>query len=154
MRIIEYYASDNKKHWLRQIRKTGWLPGKHLFYMLYKNKLKEKLGVTTLVPMLVEGDELIAFCTLAPLDNIQPTDMSPWIGFVYTFPKYRGNHYAGMLLDYAENVAAAMGKEYTYITTKHTGIYEKYGYDFYKIEKNMQGRDSRVYRTAISAEKR
>ena len=59
-----------------------------------------------------------------------------------------------MLLEHAETVAAAMGKGYTYITKKHTGIYEKYGYDFYKIEKNMQGRDSRVYRKAISAEKR
>ena len=42
-----------------------------------------------LVPMLVDGDELVAFCTFAPYDDIQPTELSPWIGFIYTFPKYR-----------------------------------------------------------------
>lgn len=57
------------------------------------------VGETALVPMLLDGDKLIAFCTFALLDDIQPTDMSPWIGFVYTFPDYRGHRYVGMLYD-------------------------------------------------------
>ena len=110
------------------------------------------VGETALVPMLVEGDELIAFCTFAPLDDIQPTNLSPWIGFVYTFPDHRGNHYAGMLLDYAESIATVMEREYIYISTNHIGLYEKYGYEFYKMEKDINGEDSRVYRKALAIE--
>lgn len=91
-------------------------------------------------------------CTLAPLDDIQPTELSPWIGFVYTFPEYRGHHYAGILLEYAESLACVMGKEYIYISTGHTGLYEKYGYEFFKTEKDVLGEDSRVYRKHIFAD--
>lgn len=91
-------------------------------------------------------------CTLAPLDDIQPTELSPWIGFVYTFPEYWGHHYAGILLEYAESLACVMGKEYIYISTGHTGLYEKYGYEFFKTEKDVLGEDSRVYRKHIFAD--
>ena len=84
------------------------------------------VGETALVPMLVEGDELIAFCTFAPLDDIQPTNLSPWIGFVYTFPDHRGNHYAGMLLDYAESIATVMNREYRYGERIHIYFYKSY----------------------------
>ena len=102
--------------------------------------------------MLVEGEALIAFCTLAPKDDIQPTDLTPWIGFVYTFPNHRGHRYAGMLLDYAESIATVMEKEYIYISTGHTGLYEKYGYEFYKMEKDIEGEDSRVYRKNLAVD--
>lgn len=108
--------------------------------------MEEEVGQNALVPMLVDGDRLVAFCTFAPLDDIQPTEMTPWIGFVYTFPEYRGHRYAGRLLDYAEGIATIMGKEYVYISTGHTGLYEKYGYTFYKMEKDIGVEDSRVYR--------
>ena len=40
-----------------------------------------------------DNNKLISFCTYAELDEIQPTDLTPWIGFAYTFPEYRGNRY-------------------------------------------------------------
>ena len=36
-----------------------------------------------------------------------------------------------------------------YISTGETGLYEKYGYQFWKIMKDVHGEDSRVYRTDI-----
>ena len=100
--------------------------------------------------------EPVSFCTLAPMDDIQPTELAPWIGFVYTFPEYRGHHYAGVLLDYAECLATAMDYGYIYISTGHTGLYEKYGYEFYRLEKDIEGGDSRVYRKdlGLSGEER
>lgn len=53
------------------------------------------MGDTAIVPMLVNGDRLVSFCTFAPFDDIHPTEFTPWIGFVYTFPEYRGHHYVG-----------------------------------------------------------
>ena len=57
-----------------------------------------------------------------------------------------------MLLDYVESIATVMGREYIYISTEHTGLYEKYGYEFYRIEKDIEGEDSRVYRKALAVE--
>lgn len=52
---------------------------------------------------------------------------------------------AGRLLDYAESIATIMGKEYVYISTGHTGLYEKYGYTFYKMEKDIGVEDAAPY---------
>ena len=152
MKIIEYFTTEKKEHWLKEIGKSDWGAGQYLYQLLNENRLKEMVGETALVPMLVDGDKLIAFCTLAPLDDIQPTNLSPWIGFLYTFPEYRGHHYAGLLLDYAESIATVMGKEYIHISTGHIGLYEKYGYEFYQIEKDIEGEDSRVYRKALAVD--
>lgn len=152
MRIIEYFTTEKKEYWLNEIEKADWGAGKYLHRLLSENQLKRMVGEMALVPMLVDGDKLIAFCTFAPLDDIQPTELSPWIGFLYTFPEYRGHRYAGMLLDYAESIATVMGKEYIYISTGHIGLYEKYGYEFYQIEKDIEGEDSRVYRKALTVD--
>ena len=152
MKVIEYFTTNRKEHWLKEIEKSDWGAGQFLYQLLSEGKLKQMVGETALVPMLVDGDRLVAFCTFAPKDDIQPTDLFPWIGFVYTFPAYRGHRYAGMLLDYAESIATIMEREYIYISTNHIGLYEKYGYEFYKMEKDIEGEDSRVYRKALAVE--
>ena len=154
MKIIEYFTSDNQEHWLEEIRKSDWGAGQYLYTLLKEGKLKELVGRTALVPMLIEEEtqKLVSFCTFAPLDDIQPTTLSPWIGFVYTFPEYRGHHYIGRLLAYAESLATVMGKEYVYISTGETGLYEKYGYEFFDFLKDIGGEDSRVYRKALQIE--
>lgn len=111
MEIIEYFSSENKKHWLSEIKKADWDAAKFLAHLLSEGKLKETLGQTALVLLLTDGEKLVSFCTLAPLDDVQPTELSPWIGFVYTAPEFRGNRYAGKLLNWAESVATAMGKK-------------------------------------------
>ena len=115
-------------------------------YELLKNgKLKQTVGDNTKVLMLVDGENLVSFCTLADKDDIQPTELTPWIGWVYTFPEYRGNHYAGKLLRYAETLAKEAGMKKVYISTNHEGLYEKYGYEFFEMMKDIGGEDSRVY---------
>ena len=152
MQVIEYFTTEQKEHWLNEIKKCDWGAGQYLYQLLSENNLKKTVGETALVPMLVDGDRLVAFCTFAPLDDIQPTNLSPWIGFLYTFPEYRGHRYSGMLLDYAESIATVMGREYIHISTNHVGLYEKYGYEFYKMKKDIEGEDSRVYRKALAVE--
>ena len=41
------------------------------------------------------------------------------------------------------------GYEYIYISTGEIGLYEKYGYSFWKNMKDMHGDDSRVYRVHV-----
>ena len=145
MNIIEYFSTNNKEYWLSKIKESDWGAGQFLYELLKNQKLKEYVGENTKVLMLTEGGDLISFCTFADKDDIQPTELTPWIGWVYTFPHYRGHRYVGKLLSYAEAVAKTDGINSIYISTNHNGLYEKYGYEFFEMMKDMHGEDSRVY---------
>ena len=147
--IKEYFKTENQAYWLEQIKLSDWGAGQFLYELLRDGRLKEMCGEGTEVLMLTEDEKLLAFCTYADMDDIQPTDLTPWLGFVYTFPEYRGHRYAGDLLAYGEALAVKEGKEYTYISTGHVGLYEKYGYEFYEMQKDIGGEDSRVYRKRV-----
>ena len=145
MNIIEYFSTDDKEYWLSKIKESDWGAGQFLYELLKNQKLKEYVGENTKVLMLVDGGDLISFCTFAEKDDIQPTELTPWIGWVCTFPHYRGHRYVGMLLRYAETLAKTDGINCIYISTNHNGLYEKYGYEFFRMMKDMHGEDSRVY---------
>ncbi len=152
MKIIEYFTSEDRAHWLEEMRRCDWSAGQYLASLLEESRLKDLVGRTALVPLLTDGEKLAAFCTFAPLDEVQPTELSPWIGFVYTFPEYRLQGCAGMLLDYAACVATVMGREAVYISSGHTGLYEKYGYVFFRHDRGLDGEPTRVYRRLLQAE--
>ena len=86
MRIIEYFHCDQQEHWLNQIKKSDWIAGQYLYQLLNENKLQDVVGENAKLLMLTEGEDLISFCTYTKKDDIQPTELTPWIGFVYTFP--------------------------------------------------------------------
>ena len=145
MKIIEYFSTDNQEYWLSKIKESDWGAGQYLYELLKNHKLNQLVGENTKVLMLTDRENLVSFCTFAEKDDIQPTDLTPWVGWAYTFPKYRGNRYIGKLLSYIETVAEEEGVKNIYISTNHTGLYEKYGYEFYEIMKDINGEDSRVY---------
>lgn len=152
MEIKELFSTENKEYWTRQIGKSDWGAGQFLYQLLSENRLKELCGETTRVFMLTDGDNLAAFCALEELDDVRDTELGPWIGFVYTFPQYRGHRYMGILLDAAYDAAKKDGAKEIYISTGETGLYEKYGYSFYQMMKDMHGEDSGVYRRAVNSE--
>lgn len=152
MEIIEYFSADNKNWWIEKIKESDWIAGQFLYELIRDNKLKELCGESTRVLLLTDGAELVSFCTLAETDDIPSTDLTPWIGFVYTFPKYRGRRYMGRLISDAEEIAFNEKAKYTYISTGHIGLYEKFGYEFYKTQKNMNGEVSRIYRKSLNKE--
>jgi len=145
MKIIDYFEAENQDHWLSEIKKSDWSAGQYLYELLTTNKMKALTGETTKVLLLIDGENLISFCAYAEQDDIQPTELTPWIGFVYTYPEYRGNRYVGKLIEYAETLAKEEGHKRTHISTGHVGLYEKYGYEFWKILQDVNGEDSRVY---------
>lgn len=150
MQVIDYFNCDRPDHWLSQIKKSDWSAGQYLYELLKENKLKNLVGENARVLMLIEGNELISFCTYAEKDDIQPTELTPWMGFVYTFPEYRGHHYVGCLFQEIEKLAKAEGVQDIFISTNHIGLYEKYGCTFYQIMKDIEGEPSRVYRKHVN----
>lgn len=150
MQVIEYFNCDRPEYWLSQIGKSDWRAGQYLYELLSENKLKNAVGENSKVLMLVNGNELISFCTYAEKDDIQPTELTPWIGFVYTFPKYRGHRYVGYLFQEIEKIAKSEKVQDIFISTNHTGLYEKYGCVFYQMMNDMNGELSRIYRKHVN----
>lgn len=149
MQVIEYFSCDRPDDWLAQIRKSDWGAGQFLYELLSENRFKEAVGEKSKVLLLTDGDALVSFCTYAEKDDIQPTELTPWIGFVYTFPAYRGHRYVGELFSEIGRLARAEHVHEIYISTNEEGLYEKYGCEFYRMMTDMEGEPSRVYRMHV-----
>ncbi|SCW65265.1 Ribosomal protein S18 acetylase RimI [Ruminococcaceae bacterium YRB3002] len=145
MRVISYFDSRRKDHWLNEIRRSDWGAAEFLYQLLSGGSFFDAVGQNSRVLLLTDGDELISFCTYAEKDDIQPTDLTPWMGFVYTFPEHRGHRYVGLLLEEIERIAGEEGVSEVFISTNHTGLYEKYGCEFKTEMKDMHGDPTRVY---------
>ena len=120
-----FLLCDEQSRWLNEIQKSDWGAGQYLYELLRDHRLKELCGESTKVLLLADGEQLVSFCTYAEQDDIRESSLTPWVGFVYTFPAFRGNRYMGKLLDYAEVLARGEGHRYIHISTGETGLYEK-----------------------------
>ncbi len=145
MDIINYFTTDNKEYWLSKIGKCDWGAGQYLCELIRNDTFFDMVGQNSRLLMLVDGDDLISFCTLAQMDDIQPTTLTPWMGFVYTFPEYRGHRYMGRLFEEIGKILKEEGYSKVYISTDHEGLYEKYGCTFMTEAKALSGDDSRIY---------
>ncbi|MBO4519936.1 MAG: GNAT family N-acetyltransferase [Alphaproteobacteria bacterium] len=145
MNVIEYFKSPNKERWKNEINKGDWSAAKLLFSLLDRGKLKELCGQSSEVYLLTDNDKLVSFAVLAEQDEIDAPELSPWIGFVYTFPAYRGHHCAGKLIGHICAVLKSEQKTRVYISTQETGLYEKYGFVFLKTMTNREGNPTKVY---------
>ena len=145
MQVISYFESNRKEHWLNEIRRCNWSGGTFLYDLISKGTFFDAVGKRSKVLLLTEGDELISFCTYAEKDDIQPTELTPWMGFVYTFPEHRGHHYLEKLFEEIERIAKEDTYSEVYISTNHVGLYEKYNCEFKTVMNDMNGSPSRVY---------
>ena len=145
MEVISFYDSGKQEHWLEQIMRSDWGAGAFLHQLLSEGKFFEAVGDGSRVLLLTYSDELISYCTYARWDDIQPTELTPWMGFIYTFPEHRGHRYAGLLFKEIERLAREGGVTTVYISTNHVGLYEKYGCEFLTMMNDMDGNPSRVY---------
>lgn len=145
MNVISYYDTAKKAYWLEEIRKCDWSAGQYLYRLLKEDLFFQTVGENSKVLLLREGEKLISFCTYAEKDDIPLTELTPWIGFVYTFPEYRGHRYFGRLLEEAAHIAEKERRKCLYISTDHTGLYEKYGCVYLRDLPDIHGNPSHVY---------
>jgi len=145
LEIISFYETERQAHWMNELGKSDWRAGTYLHELLSNNTFFNIVGEGSKLLLLTDGDKLVSFCTYAKRDEIQSDELSPWIGFVYTFPEYRGRHYIGMLFDRIELLAKQQNRSAVYISTDHIGLYEKYGFEFLTEMKSIYGELSRVY---------
>lgn len=146
MTIIDYFeqSQESQEHWKAEILKGDWVAAKFLHDQLQKNEVKARYGETTRLLLLTEADELLAFCTFAEKDEIE-TQLTPWIGFVYTFPKHRGNRHSEKLIKYALSLAARNGHRQVYLSSHEVGLYEKYGFKPMQKMTDVWGGETQVF---------
>lgn len=102
---------------------------------------------------------LAAFVSLARNDEVDITvpgreTWTPWIGCVFTYPEYRGQRLSEKLITLSEDYAIKeLDAKYTYISTDHIGLYEKYGYEFFTETDTVWGEQTRVLRKRLKKTK-
>ena len=133
MKIIEYLKQtiEEQNYWREQIVQGDWRAAKYLYDVLEKEELQERYGAETRLLLLVEEE-------MAP-------DMKPWVGFVYTFPEYRGNRYSEKLINYACELAKQDGYENMYLSSNEVGLYEKYGFVFLRRMHTVWNEETQVF---------
>ena len=146
MTIINYFEQpqERQEYWKNEIAKGDWRAAKFLYEQLQNNNVKPRYGETTRLFLLTEGDELLAFCTLAEHDEIE-TELTPWIGFVYTFPNHRGHRHSEKLIKNALRLAADDGHKQVYISSNEVGLYEKYGFRPLQKMTDLWGGETQVF---------
>ncbi len=149
IRILEYHQTADPAHWLAEIAKSDWRAGQYLHRLLTEGGFHARYGAGSRVLLLTEGDELLSFCTYAERDEIADPALTPWAGFVYTFPHARGKRRAGKLLERCYLLAKEEGRSFLYLSTDETGLYEKYGFAFWKAMPELGGRETGVYRMPV-----
>ncbi len=147
MKIVEYFESDasTRQMLLLELRRCDWSAGRFLVRLLEEEKFAKTLGGEGKLFFLLDGKAVVSFLTLTAQDCIAAQEMTPWIGFVFTFPEYRGRHYVGTLLEHARKCAAQNGSPFVFLATDHVGLYEKYGFSYWGNRKDVHGEMSRVY---------
>ena len=145
MEITSFFDSSIREHLLAEIAKCDWRAGRYLHDMLINGTFRKKLGEGSELLLLTDGGRLVSFCTFAQRDEIPSDTLTPWIGFVYTFPEYRGRHCFGLLLERIAATARERGISRVYISTDHTGLYEKYGFEYLGDMLSIYGDMARVY---------
>lgn len=146
MEILEFGKEACPEQWLRQLDGCDWRAGLHLRKILEEGRFRELYGDTARVLMLADGMKLAAFCTYAEKDDIPDTELKPWLGFVYTFPEYRGRRLMGKLIARAKETARENGYDKLWVCTRENGLYEKYGAVYAAAMKDRSGEESSVFR--------
>ena len=153
MKIINFFEEKNQETLIKKIEQCDWTAAKFLASLLEKGTFNETLGGWGQLLMLMDGEDLVSFATLAGQDAVRDEALTPWIGFVFTQPQYRGHRYAGKILARAEETAAAMGYKKIYVGTDHIGLYEKYGYTYQENRIDCWGNDMRVLYKELAGKK-
>lgn len=138
-------GTDRIRGYAEKMRGCDWDAGRYLGDLLAENGITEAFGDGSRVLLLTENGELLAFCTLAVQDEIDDPSMTPWIGFVYTFPAHRGHRYSEKLVDYAKTEAKKAGYERIYVSSEEKGLYEKYGFRFLKNGGSIHGYTTQIF---------
>ena len=142
--------ASSQKYWLEKINEADWSAGQYLFQLITEDKFKQRCGEKSSVFLLTQDQDLISFCTFTQRDDIPASKLTPWVGFVYTFPAFRGKRRIGKLIEHIYRLAKNQGYEKLYISTDQKGLYETFGFSFLQTATDSRGGTALVYQKKIT----
>lgn len=89
--------------------------------------------------------QVVGMVTLMRSDYYPLPEVFPWVSTLFVSEPCRGKGLAGRLIAAANEYAAALGFQQTYIPTEYTGLYERYGYGYLRDITNYGGGVDRLY---------
>lgn len=96
--------------------------------------------------LCLDGERIVAGLGVVENDFHDRRDLAPNVCAVYTEPAHRGRGLAGRLLDRAVEDLRAAGLSPVYLVTDHTGLYERYGWEFLCLATDeSENRPTRLY---------
>jgi len=146
MRVIDFYKSDVQEKVLKQLKNCKWTLSEILIELIETETFYQKLGAESkLLVLLDKDDSIVSFLTFSEKYIVADEKLKPWIGFVYTFQKYRGHRYSGVLIEKACDIAKERGYKKIYIATEHKGFYENFGFNYLENRVTVYNTNARVY---------
>ena len=149
MEIKEISELENKSYWISKIKEADWRAAKFLVQLLESGNFYDHCGSTSKLFLLINNLDLISLGTYPEKDEIPETNLNPWIGFVYTFPQFRGKRRIGILIDHIYHLAKNEGFKNIYISTDQSGLYENFGFTFKEKLKDRWDGETLVYKRPI-----
>ncbi len=158
MQLIDLFAYEKKDAILEQFEalKNEWEAIPFLLSLIKEGKFHSTLGNGTCYVLVDEENLTNGVPTVASFANFCDRDevdseLRPWIGFVFTAKAYRGRHLMGQIIEHCMKLAVTKypESEYVYISTGETGLYEKYGFEYFQQMTSVWNGETRVYRRRI-----
>ena len=95
--------------------------------------------------LLMKGESVAGCYALLTNDLISRQDIYPWLGCLFIEASERGNNLGALLLQHGCSQARLLGYKKVYLTTDHTGYYEKYGWQRMEDGYDFSGNISPIY---------
>lgn len=116
--------------------------------IIYEDCITHSVTASSPLPqwyLLEKNDEIIGCAGLITNDFISRMDLCPWVCAVFIEERHRGNAYGSLLLGKAKEDCLKAGFDHLYLSTSHTGYYEKYGFRYIGQGYHPWGEESRIY---------
>ncbi len=94
-----------------------------------KNHVNNNISVPQ-VYGLFEDDNIIGMFFLSNSDLDVHPEIYPWLINAFIAPEHRGKGHFNILMSSVLETAAFLRLEKLYLYTEHTGLYEKFGFDY------------------------
>ena len=115
----------------------------YVLHSLSEKRLPQTYG-------LFAGGELAGMYQFTHADLFVRPDIYPWLANVYLEPRFRGVGLGRVLLESVRRNASAAGLDELYLYTSHTGLYEKFGWEYAgELDTFLEPRVQRLYRLEV-----